>query len=132
MVDVRIEIVEGPLGESRSAPRCAGAGASVVFEGIVRGLEDGTTIEALDYEAYMPMAERQLHALATEIGAAHAITLIRAEHSTGRVPVGACSFRLMVAAPHRAEALVAMGEFIDRMKRDVPIWKFVAPTPARP
>jgi molybdopterin synthase catalytic subunit len=24
---------------------------------------------------------------------------------------------------HRAEALAATGEFIDRMKRDVPIWK---------
>jgi molybdopterin synthase catalytic subunit len=28
-----------------------------------------------------------------------------------------------VYALHRAEALAAVGEFIDRMKRDVPIWK---------
>jgi molybdopterin synthase catalytic subunit len=37
--------------------------------------------------------------------------------------VGQRSFRLTVHARHRAESLAAVGEFIDRMKRDVPIWK---------
>jgi molybdopterin synthase catalytic subunit len=45
------------------------------------------------------------------------------EHSRGRVAAGECSFRLRVAASHRPEALRAVEEFIDRMKRDVPIWK---------
>ena len=45
------------------------------------------------------------------------------EHSKGLVLVGECSFRLQVAGRHRREALAAMSQFIDRMKRDVPIWK---------
>jgi molybdopterin synthase catalytic subunit len=40
---------------------------------------------------------------------------------------GQCSFRLQVASAHRAEALAAMTEFIDRLKRDVPIWKSPVP-----
>jgi molybdopterin synthase catalytic subunit len=122
-MDVRIEIVDGPLGAARHTPRPAGAGAVVVFEGVVRPEEGGSTIVALDYEAYMPMAARQLEALAHEVGGAHGLGLIHVEHSTGHVPAGACSFRLTVGAAHRAEALGAMSEFIDRMKRDVPIWK---------
>jgi molybdopterin synthase catalytic subunit len=39
------------------------------------------------------------------------------------VPVGACSLRLLVAAAHRKPALKAMDEFIDALKRDIPIWK---------
>ena len=41
--------------------------------------------------------------------------------------VGERSFRLQIAAPHRQEALAAMAEFIESMKRDVPIWKNVCP-----
>ncbi len=122
-MEVRVEIVEGALGPTADAVRADGAGAVVVFEGVVRGEEDGVPIEGLDYEAYMPMAERELERLAREVGEAHGIALMRVEHSTGRVGVGECSFRLTVASAHRAEALAATGEFIDRMKRDVPIWK---------
>lgn len=124
-MDVRVEIVDGPLGAPGDPARPGGAGAIVVFEGVVRGDEGGDPIDALEYEAYLPMAKNQLEALAREVGASHGIAMMRVEHSTGRVPVGACSFRLTVASAHRAEALEAMGEFIDRMKRDVPIWKRV-------
>jgi molybdopterin synthase catalytic subunit len=53
----------------------------------------------------------------------HGLVAILVEHSKGFVPVGQCSFRLLVAGTHRRESLAAMSEFIDRMKRDVPIWK---------
>jgi molybdopterin-guanine dinucleotide biosynthesis protein A len=52
-----------------------------------------------------------------------ALVGIAVEHSRGRVQPGECSFRLQMAAKHRQEALAAMAEFIDRMKRDAPIWK---------
>ena len=45
------------------------------------------------------------------------------EHGKGLVLVGECSFRLQVAGRHRQESTFAMGEFIDRLKQDVPIWK---------
>jgi molybdopterin synthase catalytic subunit len=30
---------------------------------------------------------------------------------------------VVIDAPHRAQALAGMAEFIDLLKRDVPIWK---------
>lgn len=122
-MNVEITITSGPLPDDR-ARRCASsAGAVVRFEGIVRPLEDGRPISALNYEIYEPMAQNTLRALAEELITRHALASIRVEHSRGIVPVGACSFRLEICAPHRREALTATNEFIDRLKKDVPIWK---------
>lgn len=124
MIDV--QILDGPL-DPRTLERVgidAGAvGARVMFEGIVREVEDGRPLVALDYSAYEPMAHNQLKDLAAEIGHAHGLGGVTVRHSRGRVRVGEVSFLLVALAPHRKEALRAMDEFIDRMKRDVPIWK---------
>lgn len=120
---VRVQIVDGPLPPATPNGPPPGTGATVVFEGIVRGWEAGATITALDYATYDPMAQRQLEGLARDIAGTHGLLGLHAEHSRGRVPVGACSFRLAIHAAHRKEALAAMDEFIDRLKRDVPIWK---------
>jgi molybdopterin synthase catalytic subunit len=69
------------------------------------------------------MASNMLTELGREMLAKYGLVSIIVEHSRGEVPVGQRSFRLTVYALHRAEALAAVGEFIDRMKRDVPIWK---------
>lgn len=116
-------IIDGPLPAPGLNTPPAGTGAMLMFEGIVRELESGRRIAALDYEAYEPMAARELERLAVETLNRHRLLSVRAWHSRGRVPVGACSFRLVIESPHRAEALRAMEHFIDRMKRDVPIWK---------
>ena len=121
-MNVQVNIHEGPL--AAPAPwRPQGAGAVVAFEGVVRPWEAGGELAALRYEVYEPMTRRELHKLAERVVEAHDLTALHVEHSRGDVPVGEVSFRLHVAAAHRKEALVAMEAFIDRMKRDVPIWK---------
>lgn len=115
-------IIDGPLPPARTLV-CEGAGAIVVFEGVVRAEEDGRTIAALVYEAYEPMASATLARLAEHVTERHGLLGVRVEHSRGRVQAGQCSFRLQVASRHRKAALAAMDEFIDRMKADVPIWK---------
>jgi molybdopterin molybdotransferase len=133
--NIAVSISDGPL--ARSAPPAAqpGGGAMVCFEGIVRRLENDQPIDGLHYQAYQPMAERQIRRIAEELIASRGLLSISVEHSVGWIPVGQCSFRLMVVAPHRKEAFDAMQEFIDRLKRDVPIWKSVATpmhSPANP
>jgi molybdopterin synthase catalytic subunit len=122
-MSVRIAILDGPLPARPQADPVEGAGALLVFEGMVRRLESEREIAALDYAAYEPMATSELRRLSEEVLRKHGLIAIEVEHSRGRVAVGECSFRLLVAAPHRKEALAAMDEFIDRLKRDVPIWK---------
>ncbi len=106
-----------------SAPAIEQVGATLVFEGIVRANEQGRAIRALSYEAYEPMATNSLTQLANDILSKHALIAITVEHSRGEVLAGERSFRLAIHSAHRKEALAAMDEFIDRMKRDIPIWK---------
>lgn len=120
---VQVHILPGPLAEPVAWSCEAGAGAVICFEGIARPLEAGRRIVALDYEAYEPMASRMLQRLGLEMVQQHGLIGLCVEHSTGRVDVGRCSFRLRIASPHRKEALAAMDAFIDRMKQDVPLWK---------
>lgn len=119
-----IAIVDGPLPPRAPEREERGrSGARLLFEGLVRADESGRTIAGLHYEIYEPMASRTLAELAQACIVAHGVHAIAVEHSRGDVPVGGCSFRLVVLAEHRAEALAAAADFIDRMKRDAPIWK---------
>ena len=120
---VVVRIHDGPLPAKAASCFQEGAGAAVAFEGLVRPIEDGRIIVALDYEVYEPMALRVLEDLARDMLQTHGLVGIAVEHSRGRVQPGECSFRLQIAARHRQEALAGMAEFIDRMKRDAPIWK---------
>lgn len=119
---VTIQLVEGPLGPPTAKPP-AGAGAWIVFDGIVRPAEEGRLLAALVYVAYEPMTSRELHRLAQTTLATHGLLAILVEHSTGRVAAGEASFRLSIGALHRAEAIRAADEFISVMKKVVPIWK---------
>lgn len=123
---VTIVLTPGPLAP-RPLELAAGTkhavGAVLVFEGLVRPLEDGKLLTALTYQAYEPMASSTLVAIAHSIVADHGLITLHCEHSTGEVAVGACSLRIVIASKHRKEGLAALDEFLDRLKRDVPIWK---------
>jgi molybdopterin synthase catalytic subunit len=121
-MSIAVTIFDGPL--PAVAPWSAqGAGAVIVFEGVVRPDEQGQIIAGLSYEVYEPMASTQLRDLAQRLVCDCGLLGLIVRHSRGFVPVGQISFRLQVAALHRKEALRAVDEFIDCVKRDVPIWK---------
>ncbi len=128
---VYVEIVDGPLPPAKLAVG-DGTGAFVVFEGVVRGEEDGRKLEALDYQVYEPMAGKQLEALAMAMVQEFGVLDVAVWHSSGIVKVGEVSFRLVIEGAHRHESLEAVGEFIERMKRDVPIWKQPIFAPTKP
>ena len=120
---VLASIHSGPLHQPPRPFPCGGAGAIVLFEGLVRPLENVRTIRGLSYEAYEPMARDMLIAIGEELVRRHGLVAVCVEHSKGLVLVGECSFRLQIAGRHRQESLAAMSEFIDRLKQEVPIWK---------
>lgn len=101
-----------------------GAGAAISFSGIVRGREDGSPIAAIDYEAFVPMAEHQFHRLFDQLAERWpAVESVRLVHRLGVVRVNEASLWVEVVAPHRGEAFAACQWLIDEMKRVVPIWK---------
>ncbi len=89
----------------------------------MRPQEQEQPLRALIYEDYEPMSSRELLRLARDVTDRHGLLAIDVAHSRGRVPVGATSFRLRVAAAHRKPAILAVDELIDRLKADVPLWK---------
>jgi molybdopterin synthase catalytic subunit len=102
----------------------AGMGAAITFSGVVRGSEAGEPIAAIDYEAFVPMAERQFNLLFDQLAERWpTIESVRLVHRLGLVKVNEASLWVEVVAPHRGEAFSACQWLIDGMKRAVPIWK---------
>jgi molybdopterin synthase catalytic subunit len=98
-------------------------GAVVCFSGTVRGEENGQPIRSLFYEAYRPMAEKQIQAILTDLSGKYPCTSAEVVHRLGTIPVGETSLFVRVQAPHRSEAFQLLTSFLDRLKQDVPIWK---------
>jgi molybdopterin synthase catalytic subunit len=47
-------------------------------------------------------------------------------HRVGFVPVGEVAILVEVQSAHRGEAFAVAAQFMDRLKKDVPIWKIEA------
>jgi molybdopterin synthase catalytic subunit len=109
-----------------TAPSSPGIGAVVRFEGRVRDEEHGQKISALVYEAYQPMAEKQMGKILHEIGECHSCLGVTVRHRIGEVPVGDVAILVEARASHRVEAFALTSAFMDRLKQDVPIWKMRA------
>jgi molybdopterin molybdotransferase len=98
-------------------------GAVVEFRGFVRAAENGQPIAALEYEAYEEMATREMRRLLESLAERHPCIAASVVHRIGVVPAGDTAVYVGVTSLHRAEAIFLLGEFLDRLKQDVPIWK---------
>jgi len=103
-----------PLVARVSDPR---AGAVVTFLGVTRQVAE------LDYEAYVPMAERQMEQIVAAAMQAHGLCAAAAEHRVGAVPLSEASVAIAASAPHRGEAFAGARQIIDQIKARAPIWK---------
>jgi molybdopterin converting factor subunit 1 len=117
-------VAERPLSleEVVQAARLPGDGGLVTFTGTVRAETRGRRVLRLEYEAYRPMAERVLARIGEEVGAAHGARLA-VVHRVGVLAPGEAAVVIAAAAPHRAPAFRACQECLERIKREVPIWK---------
>lgn len=98
-------------------------GASVEFLGTVRAVEADRPIEALEYEAYEPMAEAMIGRLIDEAKHLWPLHRVEVRHRVGRIPVGEVAVLVGVWAAHREEAFSACRFLIGRIKEEAPIWK---------
>ncbi|HKR63735.1 MAG TPA: molybdenum cofactor biosynthesis protein MoaE [Thermoanaerobaculia bacterium] len=98
-------------------------GAYVLFEGVVRDHHDGKAVESIFYDAYRPMAEKEIDKIVREVEAQFAGVAVAVLHRLGQLVVGDSSIAIVAASPHRGEAFAAARMMIDRIKETVPIWK---------
>jgi MoaE-MoaD fusion protein len=99
------------------------AGAVATFIGTTRVASRGRRVHYLEYEAYGGMAEEVMAELAGELKARYDLCEVAILHRIGRVDIGGISVVIAVSAPHRADALAACKDAIDRLKQSVPLWK---------
>ncbi|WP_413168436.1 molybdenum cofactor biosynthesis protein MoaE [Capilliphycus salinus ALCB114379] len=99
-------------------------GAVVVMSGMVRNNTQGQSVEALEYQAYQPMALKVFEQIAAEIRQNWPdVRRVAIHHRIGRLSIGEISVLVAVGCPHRREAFEACQYAIDTLKHNAPIWK---------
>ena len=122
---MRASIVRTPLDPAAVLAEVASVanGASLLFVGTVRDVNDGRAVSGIEYTTYESMAVRELDAIIAEAASRFGTSDVVVEHRVGRLELGDASVVIAVAHAHRAEAYDASRFIIEELKRRVPIWK---------
>ncbi|SFA82256.1 molybdopterin synthase subunit MoaE [Lentibacillus halodurans] len=99
------------------------AGAVNTFIGTVREYTDGKRTLFLEYQAYVPMAEKKLVQIGKEIEEKWEDADTSIVHRIGRLELTDIAVVIAVSTPHRTDAFEASRYAIERIKELVPIWK---------
>ena len=102
---------------------CPAHGAILLFLGVVRDVNDGRVVTAIEYSAYESMAAAELQAIANEGAQQFGSTNVRIVHRLGELALEDASVGIAVAHAHRDEAYALSRWTIEELKRRVPIWK---------
>ena len=122
---LQVELTDDRIDVSRVLAHVASdrAGASVVFTGTTRQDTNGLTTDWLEYEAYEPLAKRELARLQEHAVLQFQVVKCSIVHRLGKVLVGEVSVAVAVSAVQRVEAFASASWLMDRIKIEVPIWK---------
>ena len=124
--DDLVDLVAAPLSEKAlvAAVEDPGAGAVVLFSGVVRDQTGGRRVKFLEYEAHAPMAVAKMREIAAAARQRYpGIRRLALVHRVGRLEIGESSVLIAVSTAHRGEGFDACHFAIDTLKETVPIWK---------
>ena len=122
---MRTALIDRPIDLNALAAEVArhANGATLLFVGTVRDVNNGRAITGMDYSAYTSMAERELADIVSEAVSKFETDDIVVEHRVGTLELGDASVAIAVAHAHRAPAYDASRYVIEQLKQRVPIWK---------
>ncbi|MCK1977448.1 molybdenum cofactor biosynthesis protein MoaE [Jeotgalicoccus huakuii] len=98
-------------------------GAVCTFTGHVREWTKGTRTVHLEYEAYIPMAEKMLAQIGDEIEARWPGVITAIGHRIGKLEISDIAVVIVTSSPHRTDSYRANEYAVERLKETVPIWK---------
>ena len=116
---LRLQEEDFDIGALLSKTRDKADGAQLVFVGCVR--DDG--LEALEIEAFVPVAETDLQCIADECREKFGVRAVHIIHRYGHLKVGENIVIIIVCSAHRGEGYEASRYAIERLKELVPVWK---------
>ncbi len=120
-----IELTDAPIDVARCLARCddQDSGGQVFFVGRVRAATRGRAVTRLEYEAYRPMAIREIERIVAAACERFAIRSLDVIHRVGTLGIGEIAVIIVANAAHRVAAFDACRFAIDELKKTVPIWK---------
>lgn len=123
MIDIKI--LETEISQELCANLVAddAAGGTVIFVGTVRNQTKGKKVIRLEFESYIPMAEKEMMKIAKQVEEKWDALHIVIHHRVGVLQVGEIPVIIAVSTPHRQAAFEACSFAIDTLKETVPIWK---------
>ncbi len=114
--DVNTEIARLRAGNPR-------IGAIACFIGVVRDLNDGTTVASMTLEHYPGMTERALDDIESQARQRWDLYDIVVVHRVGELRPTDPIVLVLVTSAHRGEAFAACEFVMDYLKTDAPFWK---------
>jgi molybdopterin synthase catalytic subunit len=99
------------------------SGGIDVFIGTVRNATKGKTVLKLEFEAYKPMAIKEMEKIAQQTFEKWPVQKLLIHHRNGTLQIGEIPVIIAVSAAHRDAAFEACRYIIDTLKQTVPIWK---------
>lgn len=119
------KITDSPISPSLLSSSVAdrSSGAVVTFSGEVRDNDIGRSVTKLTYEVH-PLAESILEKIVREVAEQYDVKNVSAAHRYGEIPIGETAFAVAVSATHRGPAFDCCREMVERVKAELPIWKF--------
>ncbi len=101
----------------------ATAGGIVLFSGTVRNHHAGMAVAYLEYEAFEPLALKQMQLIVNEACSKWSLSHAHCTHRIGKLAIGDSAIVVITAHAHRSQAYEANQYIMDRVKAEVPIWK---------
>lgn len=98
-------------------------GGHSIFLGQVRAdLKEDKEVKGIEYTAYEEMALEKMHEIRQAIFTKYELTCMHVYHSLGFVSVGEISLFVFASSVHRAPAIEACRETVERIKKELPVW----------
>jgi len=114
--DVGVEIAQLRVGNSK-------IGAVASFVGIVRDINEGTTVGSITLEHYPGMTEKSLAAIAEQARARWSLSGVLIVHRIGTLEPTDQIVLVVTTSSHRGDAFSACQFVMDYLKTDAPFWK---------
>lgn len=109
---MELDILENPI-----------VGGIVYFQGVVRNHNEGKDVTSLEYESYIPMANKIGNDIVKKAIEKFDIVDAYCVHRTGHLDINDTAVWVVTTSHHRKEAYDACQYIIDTVKGEVPIWK---------
>jgi len=121
--------VQGPISSSLIAEEIqkhrskTNIGAHHIFLGQVRADSiEGKKVALIEYTCYEEMALEKMHEIREDIFSRYELVCAHVFHSLGMVTAGEISLFVFTSSVHRQQAMQACIEFVERIKKELPVW----------